>query len=329
MALAPNETLINHYDSSHVLLFDPVASNLQITRSVLYTMGFRNFEQAQDLSSLTGILERTSYDLLLLDCTENADDISALIKNIRFGDLGLNPYLVIVATAWTLSNSLVRNIINAGADDLLGRPYATSNMMKRLNSHIELRKRFVVASDYVGPDRRDKARSKQDENLIDVPNSLRAKIKKEYISETEAAAAIEITKAAITVEKMRRQAFQIGVIASLLSDMKASVQAPKKDSTSNLGMELETLSILTEDLDRRVVQTDFAHASNLCSSLLDVAKSLKQAYDANQGFIKKDLALLTKLSTGLQIAFNPESDESSVTSDIAAVVSSRNLRVAS
>jgi len=282
-----------------------------------------------DISALTDILERVSYDLLLIDCTQQTEALSSIIQGIRFGDLGLNPYLVIMATTWTLSGFLVRKIIDAGADDLLGRPYATSNMIKRLKGQIELRKRFVVTSDYVGPDRRNQKRSGQDENLIDVPNSLRAKVKKEYISEAEAAAAIELTKAAITAEKMRRQAFQIGVIASLLSDMKIDDSAFKQDSGSRLEKELQILAMLTEDLDMRVVQTDFAHASNLCSSLLDVAKTLKESHRSGQPFVKKDLALLTKLSTGLQIAFNPGADESSLTSDIAAVISSRNLRVAS
>ena len=329
MASTPNETHLSLYDSSHVILHDSVASNLQITRSVLYTMGFRNFEQSQNLLALKELLERSSFDLLLIDCTQDIEGVSNLIKKIRFGDVGLNPYLVIVATAWTLSNMLVRNVIDAGADDLIGRPYATDNMMKRLNSHIELRKRFVVTSDYVGPDRREASRSSQDGNLIDVPNSLRAKVKKEYTSETEAAAAIELTKAAITAEKMRRQAFQIGVISRLLGDTTSISKTSKQGKGSAVGIELGTLVMLTDDLDRRVMQTDFSHAGDLCSSLLDVAKSLSQAHSANEGFIKKDLALLTKLSTGLQIAFNPGSNESSITSDIAEVISGRNLSVAS
>ncbi len=317
-----------HYDAARVLLFDPIPPNLQLTRSILYTMGYRTFEPVTDITKLRATLDLTHFDLFLLECSTHTSELTALIKDLRYGDLGPNPYLVIVCTTWTLSDDLVRDIVNSGADDLVIRPFSTRDLGRRLKFHIESRKRFVVTSDYVGPDRRKGSRSATDDNLIDVPNSLRDKVKNEFTSEAEIAAAIEATKAAITLEKMRRQAFQIGILAKLLNDDTVELVTEAHES-ERLELDLKKLAVMTEDLDKRVIETEFAHASDLCTSLLKVARNMVEDHKNGRALNAKDLALLDKLSTGLQLAFNPGQDEAKITADIAAVISRRTLRQAS
>ncbi|MBK0572118.1 response regulator receiver protein, partial [Klebsiella pneumoniae] len=76
------------------------------------------------------------------------------IQDLRQGGQGFNPFIVIIVTAWEKSGALVSRVVNSGADDLLLRPFSTTLLGQRIETHVERRKGFVVTTDYVGPDRR-------------------------------------------------------------------------------------------------------------------------------------------------------------------------------
>ena len=101
-----------------------------------------------------------------------------MIQQLRQGAAGYNPFIVIIVTAWEKSIALITRVVNSGADDLLLRPFSTALLGARIEAHIERRKGFVITTDYVGPDRRQRCRPRrQDVEMFDPPNSLKMKAK--------------------------------------------------------------------------------------------------------------------------------------------------------
>lgn len=316
------------FDAATIAIFDPVSANLHVTRSILYTIGFRHFAYATTLDELRDIIESEVIDLIIGEMDGNVDGVSQFIRDVRHGDLGPNPFVVIVTSGWKLNDDDAKLVIDAGADDLVGRPFSTQEFSARILTHIDSRKRFVITSNYVGPDRRKHARGDDQDNVVDVPNSLKTKINNEPVSDAETAAAIDLTQKAILAEKLQRQAVHISVAASVIAQaMHQSGDAP--GSNAQLTDEISLLREVVFDLNKRVGDSQFTDAAELAQSLATVAESLHAGVNSPKGLDSKDLALLTKLGTALQMALSPGSSEADIGSKIASTVAERKIRRAS
>ena len=137
-----------HFDKASVLVYDPVALNRHSTRNVLHTLGFRGIATAASYDEFVEQLNSSrEVDLIFAEVTGVDGDICGLIQKLRHGEIGKNPFVVIIATAWMSASDLVKQVLLAGADDLVVRPFSTTRLMERVRTHIEARKGFVVTSD--------------------------------------------------------------------------------------------------------------------------------------------------------------------------------------
>ena len=84
-----------------------------------------------------------------------------------------------IAISWDPTAKLVDQFAGSGADYLVAAPFSPKQIIDRIRAIVHHRTPFVVTSDYIGPDRRDGGRGTE-LPLIDVPNSLRAKVLGEY-----------------------------------------------------------------------------------------------------------------------------------------------------
>src|ERR1700744_2720127 len=141
-------------DPAEALVYDPVSANRMATRSALYALGFRNIETVQSVKAFADQLRKRPPDLALCEM-QNADgDLCSVIQSMRQGTHGHNPFIVVIATAWEKSATLIAKVVDSGADDMLLRPFSTALLQSRIETHIQRRKGFVVTTDYIGPDRR-------------------------------------------------------------------------------------------------------------------------------------------------------------------------------
>ena len=314
--------------SVRVLVFDPIEENRKTLRQTLKSIGFRDADESQNLTQFQAALEFTPYDLVFAECCQDAggekgnhaDLLATTIKSLRYGDVGLNPYLVVINTAWLLDKQLVSSIIGSGTDDLLARPFSTEAIKQRITLQINSRKGFVITSDYVGPDRRKNKHRASTAFKINVPNSLQAIINKDRERLSQLRTDIEATKATIIIEKMRRQPLSIGVIANQLSDAsrdKATNLAGKEKLEKNF----HDLLILTDDLNKRIGQTGFSQSESLSLTLHKLAGSMMKKFKSGDMLDTDELAQLKQHSTSLQIAFNPDETEDSIAMNISSVAS--------
>ena len=262
------------YETADTLVYDPVAAHRTATRAVLYTLGFRNIESVGTVETFSEAIRKRPPDLALCEVQGADAELCEMIQSLRQGAGGFNPFLVIIVTAWEKTNSLVSRVLNSGADDLLLRPFSTTLLRTRIDTHVERRKRFVITHDYVGPDRRSDPTRASNTELFEPPNSLKMKAKEGLTPEevvTRMDHELKSAREVLNTEKLRRDAFQVCVLWRLLQDTEDPGYAPN----------LIKLSKLTQAVAKRCGEAEFESAAQWCESVQAAVEGLELGVDRN------------------------------------------------
>jgi len=293
----------NTYAKDAKILFgEPEGSLRQALRLALSREGFESIVDYDRTKSLREALVKGQPDLLILDSEMDKGAADAMIGEIRHGKLGDNPFVPVIVTIWEPTQEVVRRVASSGADDIMVKPVSPAQILERIKVLVQARKPFVVTSDYIGPDRRKDDSRQSEIPQIEVPNTLRAKIRGEKIDRTELSRAIDDAQSSINDQKLKRNAFHIAfLIEVVLPEFK------KREVSANLLTGLDKLLETARDTASRVKGTKWAHVSDLCSSLIRVTASLRETVEQPE---KKEIGLLKPLSEAIVAALHP--DDSSV-----------------
>lgn len=199
------------FETAELLIYDPVAANRNATRASLHSLGFRRVEAVPALEALNTRICTKPPDLLIAEVSGGEQGICSLIQSVRRGDVGDNPFIVVLATTWRRDGSIITAAVNSGADDLVARPISTNVLGERIRLLVERRKGFVVTSDYIGPDRRRSARP-GDAQCMDAPNPLKLRALDTATDDEigrQIAESVTAGKEALNLEKLRRDAVQL------------------------------------------------------------------------------------------------------------------------
>jgi len=269
------------------------------SRNALFGMGFRNIEMIGSCDDLRQWLGDNDTDLLVIEASENIEEACRVMQEIRQGKTGRNPFLIIIATTWQTSGEIVRGVVGAGADDLLVRPFSVKQVADRIRTHVDARKGFVVTSDYIGPDRRRDSQRPSDAQLIAVPNSLKLRAAEGLPAQAAAvlaARAIEKSRSLVNLEKMRRSAFQIGVLADFLKEAANTGASPEMRRA-----DVERVRALNEELARRAAESGFEGLNDLCGTVTNVVKSVEEGKEQ-----EKNAIVLSQLAIAMQVVLTPD-----------------------
>lgn len=209
------------FADAQVLLFDPVAANRAATRSALTKLGFRGVIAISDIGELERAWNDQSFDMLVADITQHAPAVCDMVRTMRSGGVGANPFAHVVLMAWKLERDSVQRALSCGSDDLITRPFSIDFFAARVKVHTDARKPFVVTSEYLGPDRR-KEPDRNSPNLMTVPNLLLAKAREFFDGATAAIEEIRVAREKIEIERARKTAFKV---ACLLHTMREALAA--------------------------------------------------------------------------------------------------------
>lgn len=304
------------------ILFDPVHPNRHATRNALFSLGFRELEAATTIADLRKSLEGGTYDICFVEVTADEAEVCRFIHDLRHGKAGANPFMITMATTWRQSGDLVRKVIASGADDLLIRPLSAGVLKLRLQLQIENRKRFVVTSNYIGPDRRRTTGREVDENLIDVPNSLRTKVKDGNLSGPDSAV---IAEARQRVERLRleKNAFYIATACQMLQD---HIAAPQE--RYDLESELNGLVQVTDDLKERTAAGDFAVVAPICGEIGATVAELNKILRANARSpgATEPISHLMQRAISVIGTLNPQKGEAVLKTEIGETVAKLRAR---
>ncbi|HEY0265480.1 MAG TPA: hypothetical protein VGC16_01930 [Rhizomicrobium sp.] len=298
------------YDSVDVLIYDPVAANRTATRAALYALGFRRTETVSTLEAFTESMQKNAPDIVLCEAQGAAEELCAIIQQMRQGGAGYNPFIVIIVTAWEKNTALINKVVSSGADDLLLRPFSTALLGSRVETHIERRKGFVITTDYVGPDRRKETGRPSNAELFEPPNSLKMKAKDKLSSEAIARkldTELKVAREKLTSEKLRRDSFQVCILWRLMQEQ--SVMA------GQMPPDLAKLQILTRSMVARCKDTEFEPAVEWCEAVLAAAEGLALGVDRNAS-----MHLLGHAALSVHQVFHPEKSAADQLSEIDATV---------
>ena len=297
------------FDSVEALIYDPVSANRTATRAALYSLGFRRTETVSTLEGMIESIQKSPPDLVLCETQGMVDELCAVVQKLRQGSSGHNPFIVIIATAWQKSASLIGKVVDSGADDLLLRPFSTALLGSRIEAHIERRKGFVITSEYVGPDRRrDYNRGANPAPTFDPPNSLKMKAKEKLTADVVAKRLdneLKVAREKLNSEKLRRDSFQICILWRLMQEQTPAT--PLKD--------LDKLSDLARSIDRRTRDTEFDDAIKWCDSVLAAAEGLHLGVDRNAS-----MHLLGHAALNLNQIFCPDKSPADQLNEIDSTV---------
>ncbi|MCR4377344.1 MAG: response regulator [Rhodospirillales bacterium] len=294
-------------DQVDILLIDPDRAVRSTIRNILIDNGFRNVTMGSGLADIESKFQINMPDLLISDIKLGDGSLSDFVYKLRHHDVGSNPFLPIIATAWSPTSDDVRSVVQSGADDIVAKPLSAGQLLQRIMMLIKARKPFVVTSAYIGPDRRkpgeDAERGEHIEQIM-VPNVLKAKATADgRLNVAQIQREIDACSKKVNLQKLDRHAHQALWLVDRIVPGLAYGSPDEATSRS-----LERLLYVAEDTGRRMVGTPFAHVDELCKSLIEVTGRILNAGDFPS---PKDVALLQPLAKAIQRGFD-ESDSETV-----------------
>ncbi len=256
-----------NFSAADTLVYDPVGSNRNTTRANLHSLGFRTVDAVGTLEALEQRLRERTPDLILCEASGSEGDLCEIIQKIRQGKVGENPFAIVVATSWRRDGDLVGLVVNSGADDLLARPFSTQQLGDRLKAHIERRKRFVVTSDYIGPDRRREP-GRASAECFDVPNSLRTRtMDRSGYADRVVAIEVKRGKDQINREKLRRDAYQLCVQWRKFEQ--------RRPDAPDFPAILDRIEQLAGDIDQRAEAYGVIESKKWCEGLTESSRTIR------------------------------------------------------
>lgn len=294
---------ISQFDNIRVVLAEPNADLRKTLKACLHDHGFRSVLDTGNLSQVVNAVEEGNVDLLIADTSLPEGDINEYVSKLRHGKHGDNPFLVIITLVSEPTRMAVQNAIDSGTDHVLAKPFQPDDMINQVLELTHQRKRFVVTTDYIGPDRRSRPRSSGMQiPQIDVPNALRQRMTGQ-MSDGILRRAIDAAKAKINEQKVVRHAYQIGwLLDRILPGLEA--RAGGETVSGEVDEHIDRLTWVARDISNRITTTRYAHVAEMCmtmSNMVDRGKSV--------GFDNHDIMLLSKMADLIEAAFDPERDE--------------------
>lgn len=279
-----------------VLIIEPESSTRQAIRNILSDNGFNRIRTGSDMSDIRDQFMLGWPDLLISEFKLEGGSFKDFIFKLRHHELGGNPFLPVIATAWSPEQEEVLSIVHSGVDDLITKPLSAGQLLNRIKALIIQRKPFIVTSAYIGPDRRKLEDRTSAIPQLDVPNILRAKARGEVIDPQQFQAQVDQMVGSINLQKMERHAVQVKFLIDRISP---SLEAGKPDAEASRA--LKRLLFVSEDIARRMVGTKYAHVSNLCQTLIHVTTDILRAGTEPAD---KDVKLLQQMSRAITAGFS-------------------------
>ena len=307
-----NKVTFQHVD---LVLGDSNAMIRQGLKGALSTKGFRDIIDSDNLEAIREAISDHSVDLLICDTDFPDGDACALTHDIRHHRVGNNPFMVVIMLVNSPDKETIMRVVNSGTDDVILKPLSAAKLFERVDMLARKRKRFVVTTDYIGPNRRDSHRpGTMKIPEMDVPNPVKAKVEGK-VAQEEMQGDIDNFTAMLNEQKMERYAFQVGYLVDRIVPL-------YEDGTVDMGIvsHLDRLEWVSEDLSRRVKGTSLDHVNDLCESMAAVAAGIRKMPLSPE---TRDIKLLPQLARAIQRAFSPDDTAAKVAHDISESVKKR------
>jgi len=293
-----------------MLLIEPDLNTRVSMRKMLNDAGFRKVKEGAGVQDILCEFQISMPDIIISDIHLLDGNFNSFVYKLRHHDVGYNPFLPILATAFSPTTDDIRAVVQAGADDLIVKPLPPGRLTQHIRALITSRKPFMVTSSYIGPDHRRKPEDKEQAGRqyipsVDVPNTLRAKAIDAYeYDENKFQRDIRATIKKVNLQKLGSHANQTAALVDKI--VPGLAFGPPDEATQKA---LNRLLYVAEDIARRMVATKFEHVAELCQSLIEVTRRI---INDNEYPDHKDVNLLKPLSSAIQHGFEDNDAEAAL-----------------
>jgi len=294
-----------------VVLYEPDRDLRSVLLGKLRELEFEDILDTPTVDSVEQAFLDGEVDLAILGTTRENDVMCRLLRDIRQGERGDNPFPVAIATCDAASEKHMRSVIDAGFDNALIKPFDAASIARRVRHFCQSRNPFVVTHDYIGPDRRsEKRRVGADPKLIDAPNPVR--ILADGHSRDFLGRQISAARGVVDEEKLQKDAASIQwlvdrlCVSAIISDTNAVEQC---------GLLAAQIHRQAENMLNRSTRTEYAHVADMCMTVAEIAMRI-----ATAGRIPdtKDVELLENLNKAIFRAMSSDETDAGVIRDIRA-----------
>ncbi len=298
-----------------ITLCEPNSQLRTSLRMAFQGIGFRNLSDGVSLRGVESAVEQGEVDLLIWDTSCAGGDVCKLTQDIRYHRLGKNPFLPIITMVTDATPLNIRKVMDSGPDDLVVKPISTGFLFTRIMGIVERKRLFLVTSDYIGPDRRNKIREEADaQYTMEVPNPLRDRATGVENS-GELQKTIDEATRKLNDRKMGQHAIRIADQVDLI----APIYRNGGVDESVLG-HLDRLQYASEDLARRVNGTPYEFIGELTMAMVDLVGRIKADHLAPDS---KDVTLLPELSQAIKAAFDEDEGAAELAQSISQSIRHR------
>lgn len=305
------------YKNVRLALGDADSRFCRTVTSALFPLGLLDVSTCHSGTFMREAASAT-VDVIVCDTYLPQLDFKAFAQDIRQGRLGGNPFVVLIAMVRDEGEAKSDGIPQSGIDEMMVKPINPLMLVRHINQLSRERKSFVMTPGYVGPTRRAARRNDgSDDNLVAVPNSLRAKV----IEQKDAGAIAASVEAAKTSADREKAVSGLRVVARMARQLLTLQE--KNAQVDDLRAVLFSLARMASDV---AVQHKHLQAADRLPPIAErIARLAARGQAAPNGPTKIELNLLLQLSEATFAVFAPrpgtlELDTAAAVPEIVAVV---------
>lgn len=145
-----------------ILIVDDNRFHRSLVRNALMSQGIHSHWEAEDAAVAEKLLADQVIDLIIMDNNMPGEKGSAFTRRIRMGEVAGNRYTPIIMVSAYGDERVITAARNAGVHEYVLKPFNVVTLIKRLQSTFKTPRDFIIAPEYVGPDRRWKQKLNAD-----------------------------------------------------------------------------------------------------------------------------------------------------------------------
>jgi len=310
MPSVTNDTL---YRGTQMVLGEPDDGFGRAISTGFFALGLRDMAICKDGGQLRQAIV-DSVDVILCDVNVPGIDFLELAQTIRQNRLDANPFVIMIAMARKTDGIDPKRVLASGVDDLILKPAEAELVVGRVAGFASRRGPFVITPSYVGPGRRGMKRADgSDEEMVEVPNTLRAKVA-QRMAVADLGRILENGRA--TLNESRTQS-AMRVVARLTRQLALQ---PETDDSSPYGSKHD-YHTLAQKADEIVAENKNVESRRRVASI--AARIAVLARRGEAGIARKasmETELMLQLADAAMVAFVAERDTSTATPTIVATV---------
>jgi DNA-binding response OmpR family regulator len=299
------------YKGVEVVLAEPHVGIGEAVSKSLIRRGARDVVICRDVKALIDTLELRSVDILLCDVALNGIRFRETMQRIRRREVGMNPFVQIIATIGESGRKQAREVIGSGVDDVIRQPMPPDKILARFEQLVRPRRPFAVTESYIGPNRRKKQRPGDAMILVHVPNTLRLKLI-DQLPRYTIQERIQGTSREISERSERTRPQAIGALSDRILAFYAG-----KGSEEELMRDIRYLLEKSEELIQRCEASGAAHIQELAASMRGVTRRIVTARKKGD---KKTIKLMPNLSRAAHKSMATPDEAVGTVREIAKVV---------